>query len=733
MADFSIQSTQINPVANAVTPQAGVVDQSGEILGKAIAGAIGPAAELYGTVKEQDFKKEAEQEFRMNLGYTVDPLGNQYPPKTAGEKELDQLVDRASQMGVMGSGNNAALILAARAREKIAKEPWFAERYKRAAGQINEEYAQTIQLLSAAAEKAAANQSAEEKALEAKRKEVYDNAAGSGISFTDAKGQAVPIDLMDRNELILANQLALEQKSERMAYDLYLKKQGEERAVAGEERAKAKEGRAVASSDTTRSKEAFAQFSNNVLGKRETAGSERITNRFYSFVDSGLIATNPAEAQKQFNAAATEELVRLRTELNRPVIGDDGKPIFLDKASAQAAYERLDAQINSYREFIFGEKSNAAVVAANAKYLKDSYDLDILKDPLLGKVLSLPINIQQNVWAKLNLDPNIEAGLQTSARNLFTAQDKAQAISNMADGKPVDPAMNGIATAAAIAGIDPAVATQQPQMFNNFLSQVAGQIPSISPNERPQAYVKVLRTEVADIVGNLPDPSGATENIRKIAAQMIYDLQTGLGPAISTVQYSGGQGGQFISTNPATKQTVDSLNTAMKILETVDKHGPIQFGSRDALAVKFFGVNMGTPAIQVQATPEQPAQEQPQGSGGNTNLGGSAGKDTLESNYGARPDGTPKYTGFLGELKLPGGGVATEYSMQSNAVKDSSGKRIDFPTLVPTLTKEEIDLMVNDIIPNEKDPPEAIIQKAIAHAKKRMAEGKSPFLNAGEK
>ena len=102
-----------------------------------------------------------------------------------------------------------------------------------------------------------------------------------------------------------------------------------------------------------------------------------------------------------------------------------------------------------------------------------------------------------------------------------------------------------------------------------------------------------------------------------------------------------------------------------------------------------------------------------------------------EKDYGNRPDGTIKDVGFLGELKLPNGGVATEYSVQSDAVKQG-GKRIDFPTLVPTLTKEEVHLMTNDIIPNNKPIPESIMQKAIAHAKKRISEDKPVFYSSAQ-
>jgi len=101
--------------------------------------------------------------------------------------------------------------------------------------------------------------------------------------------------------------------------------------------------------------------------------------------------------------------------------------------------------------------------------------------------------------------------------------------------------------------------------------------------------------------------------------------------------------------------------------------------------------------------------------------------ETAPKNYGLRPDKTKKGKGWLGELKIPGG-VATEYSTQSNAVQ-INGKKIDFPTLVPTLTADEVRLMTEDIIPNKKSIPESIMQKAIEHANKRIKYGKSPFFD----
>lgn len=100
-----------------------------------------------------------------------------------------------------------------------------------------------------------------------------------------------------------------------------------------------------------------------------------------------------------------------------------------------------------------------------------------------------------------------------------------------------------------------------------------------------------------------------------------------------------------------------------------------------------------------------------------------SGKKSQDNSYGLRNDGTTKGAGWLGELKLPNGGVATEYSIGVNI----DGKEREIPTLVPNLTQQEIDLMVNDIIPNNKDVPESIVKKAVAHAKSQLQKGEDVF------
>lgn len=93
--------------------------------------------------------------------------------------------------------------------------------------------------------------------------------------------------------------------------------------------------------------------------------------------------------------------------------------------------------------------------------------------------------------------------------------------------------------------------------------------------------------------------------------------------------------------------------------------------------------------------------------------------------YGKRPDGSKKGKGWLGAIDLGDGNVATEYTTQVDEVK-INGKSIDFPTLVPTLTPEEIEMM-KQVITSKGKIPDQVMRKAIDHARKQIAANKSVF------
>ncbi|MCR4330972.1 MAG: twin-arginine translocation signal domain-containing protein, partial [Patescibacteria group bacterium] len=86
-----------------------------------------------------------------------------------------------------------------------------------------------------------------------------------------------------------------------------------------------------------------------------------------------------------------------------------------------------------------------------------------------------------------------------------------------------------------------------------------------------------------------------------------------------------------------------------------------------------------------------------------------------------RQDGTQKGMGWLGALKRPDGGVATEYIIGVNI----DGRDIEIPTLVPTLSKSEIDWILN--AKDSDTIPQPITDKAVDHAVAQLKKGESPF------
>jgi hypothetical protein len=88
-----------------------------------------------------------------------------------------------------------------------------------------------------------------------------------------------------------------------------------------------------------------------------------------------------------------------------------------------------------------------------------------------------------------------------------------------------------------------------------------------------------------------------------------------------------------------------------------------------------------------------------------------------------------KGVGYLGLLKVPGtNDIATEYTIDV----EINGKEKQIPTLVPTLTKQEVVEVLGNISRNEP-VSKAIEDKAVAHAQKRIAEGKDVFFDSKEK
>lgn len=81
-----------------------------------------------------------------------------------------------------------------------------------------------------------------------------------------------------------------------------------------------------------------------------------------------------------------------------------------------------------------------------------------------------------------------------------------------------------------------------------------------------------------------------------------------------------------------------------------------------------------------------------------------------------REDGSKKGQGFLGALKFHDGSISTELSIGVNV----DGAEMEIPSLVPTLTPEEIAHLLAG-----GEPTDEIVKKAVDHAILRKGQGKS--------
>jgi hypothetical protein len=86
-------------------------------------------------------------------------------------------------------------------------------------------------------------------------------------------------------------------------------------------------------------------------------------------------------------------------------------------------------------------------------------------------------------------------------------------------------------------------------------------------------------------------------------------------------------------------------------------------------------------------------------------------------------DATPKGKGYFGEIPMNQGGAMTELS----SAYDQNGKLVSHPLIVPTLNKQEVDLLKMGL-----EPTPEIYKKAQDYAQQRIGAGKSPFASPQE-
>jgi len=149
---------------------------------------------------------------------------------------------------------------------------------------------------------------------------------------------------------------------------------------------------------------------------------------------------------------------------------------------------------------------------------------------------------------------------------------------------------------------------------------------------------------------------------------------------------------------------------------------------RKGLTAGVRGIGSNAAALGTAAAQDQLTRLKAVGKGvGELVSPGEAGAAEIDkSKWSKRVDGSDKGNGYLGVMKRPDGKVSSEISIGVNI----GGKEVELPTMVPTLTKKEINYLLENPVDDKlftTDIGKGIKKKAIDHARFRLKQGKSPF------
>lgn len=261
------------------------------------------------------------------------------------------------------------------------------------------------------------------------------------------------------------------------------------------------------------------------------------------------------------------------------------------------------------------------------------------------------------------------------------------------------------------------------EMLNRQSSAEPG-APDFTPN-----VLKDFDAYSQQAIGNAP-----TEASRRFIQSQMLDLRTRIGGAAleyesgARVQYRFQQQSDTIDAfaqNIAQAPNEATIAEAMANIEqTMPDVGPAnQAKLREMAQVKF---RQAAWLSQLQTDPDGVKAQIDQVFKPKNTVADLRATDADPATFGQAEGGRAKGAGFLGPLKRPDGSVSTEISIGVNI----DGKEMEIPTLVPTLSRAEVETLLS--LPDDAEMPESIVQKAVAFARERTKKGLPAFAQEGE-
>ena len=377
MAQFGTDATGTYQVQNAVTPQAGVVDQSGEMLLRAAGTAIEGGLAVYKTKKVSDVQQEAEAAVATEVGVLQDIFkdGKETPSLQQYRDSLAR-ANQAMEIGGLNVQDRAMLRVKTLVRKKSSENPWFAQTYAQIGEQVLSNYSDQLGLLSRM-EDAIQASSGTQADIDKKKRE-------DAIKLRDSTNEnpgfdllSAPIEMVDQFRMKAQGIQEDGKKAEELkaAAD---QARAERQLAATERGASAAERSAAYQENQREGLVRDNQFGNVVSSKFSKRINSRIT-QYVKLQGSGQLVASASDIQKD----AAQQMAQMRMDFANEV---DSYP-WTDTVEKARVVEQFDKRMVALSELFTGDMSEMQQKARQITQIETENRLNVLETmPVMARI-----------------------------------------------------------------------------------------------------------------------------------------------------------------------------------------------------------------------------------------------------------------------------------------------------------------------------------------------------------
>lgn len=428
MAQFGTDATGTYQVQNAVTPQAGVVDQSGEMLLRAAGTAIEGGIAAYKTKKVSDIQQEAEAAVATEVGVLQDIFKDgKEPPSLQQYRDSLARANQAMEIGGLNIQDRAMLRVKTLVRKKSSENPWFAQTYAQIGEQVLSNYSDQIGLL-ARMEDAIQASSGSQADIDKKKREDAIKLRDSTDANPGFDLLSAPIEMVDKFRME-AQSLQEEDRKAKELKDAADQARAERQLAATERGASAAE-RSAAYQENQR--EGFIrdnQYGNTVLSTFSKRINSRI-NQYAKLQSSGQLIASANDIQKD----AAQQMAQIRMDFTNEV---DSYP-WTDTVEKSRILEQFDKRMTALQDLFTGDMSEMQQKARQVTELETNNRLDVLVN--MPRIAKLNAMVGPNATA-----PFIQNAINKDSETRLALTREYEGLSGGAlDSKQVELLMNAI-------------------------------------------------------------------------------------------------------------------------------------------------------------------------------------------------------------------------------------------------------------------------------------------------